>query len=103
MERIDKLKEFLKVTPTDSFLKHALALEYIKIEKYEEARTLFEEVLTNSPDYIGSYYHLAKLLEKLELPDLAIKWYEQGMEATKKAKDNHAYNELQAAYEDLDS
>jgi len=103
MERIDKLKEFLKVTPTDSFLKHALALEYIKIEKYEEARTLFEEVLTNSPDYIGSYYHLAKLLENLELPDLAIKWYEQGMEAAKKAKDNHAYNELQAAYEDLDS
>ena len=101
MERIDKLKEFLKVTPTDNFLRHALALEYIKIEKYEEARTLFEEVLTNSPDYIGSYYHLAKLLEKMEQPNLAIKWYEQGMEAAKKAKDNHAYNELQAAYEDL--
>jgi len=101
MERIDKLKAFLQATPKDNFLRHALALEYIKIEENQQARVLFEEILTESPDYIGSYYHLAKLLEKLEQTDLAIKWYEQGMEAAKKAKDNHAYNELQAAYEDL--
>ncbi len=101
MERIEKLKAFLQATPNDNFLRHALALEYIKIEENEQARVLFEAILTESPDYIGSYYHLAKLLEKLEQPDLAIKWYEQGMEAAKKAKDNHAYNELQAAYEDL--
>ena len=101
MERIDKLKAFLQATPKDNFLRHALALEYIKIEDNQQARVLFEDILTESPDYIGSYYHLAKLLEKLEQTDLAIKWYEQGMEAAKKAKDNHAYNELQAAYEDL--
>ncbi len=101
MERIDKLKAFLQATPKDNFLRHALALEYIKIEENLQARVLFEDILTESPDYIGSYYHLAKLLEKLEQTDLAIKWYEQGMQAAKKAKDNHAYNELQAAYEDL--
>ncbi len=101
MERIDKLKAFLQATPKDNFLRHALALEYIKIEENQQARVLFEDILTESPDYIGSYYHLAKLLEKLEQTDLAIKWYEQGMQAAKKAKDNHAYNELQAAYEDL--
>jgi Tfp pilus assembly protein PilF len=78
-----------------------LALEYIKIGEDLKARILFEEILFDSPDYVGSYYHLAKLLEKLEQTELAIKWYEQGMEAAKKAKDNHAYNELQAAYEDL--
>ena len=101
MERIDKLKAFLQATPKDNFLRHALALEYIKIEENLQARVLFEDILTESPDYIGSYYHLAKLLEKLEQTDLAIKWYEQGMQAAKKAKDNHAYNELQSAYEDL--
>jgi hypothetical protein len=31
----------------------------------------------------------------------AISWYEKGLEAAKKAKDGHAYNELLAAYEDL--
>ncbi len=101
MERIEKLKAYLKATPKDNFLRHALALEYIKIGEAPKARILFEEILFDSPDYVGSYYHLAKLLEKLEQPELAIKWYEKGMEVAKKAKDNHAYNELQAAYEDL--
>ncbi|MCX6337980.1 MAG: hypothetical protein NT153_11990 [Bacteroidetes bacterium] len=40
-------------------------------------------------------------MEKLEQTQLAIDWYEKGMTAAKLAKDQHAYNELQAAYEDL--
>ncbi len=101
MNRIDKLKEFLVATPADNFLRHALALEYIKVDEDVKARELFEAILTDSPGYVGSYYHLAKLLEKMEETPLAIEWYEKGMAEAKKAKDNHAYNELQAAYEDL--
>jgi len=101
MNRIEKIKEFLAATPADNFLRHALALEYLKIGDDKQARELFEAVLTSSPDYIGSYYHLAKLLEKMQENTLAIEWYEKGMAAAKQAGDNHAYNELQAAYEDL--
>ncbi|MBY0480312.1 MAG: hypothetical protein K2Q21_03065 [Chitinophagaceae bacterium] len=101
MDRIGKIKEFLLANPKDNFLRHALALEYIKTGEEQEARNLFESILTESPDYIGSYYHLAKLLEKMEQTELAIGWYEKGMVAAKTAKDQHAYNELQAAYEDL--
>ncbi len=101
MDRIEKILEFLKANPKDNFLRHALALEYIKLGDDLKARILFEEILTESPGYVGSYYHLAKLLEKLEQIDKAIEYYEKGMEAAKAAKDNHAYNELQAAYEDL--
>ena len=101
MDRIEKIKAFLKDNPTDNFLRHALALEYIKIGDDLTARNLFEAILTEDSNYIGSYYHLAKLLEKLEQTQLAIDWYEKGMAAAKLAKDQHAYNELQAAYEDL--
>lgn len=101
MDRIAKIKEFLVANPTDNFLRHALALEYIKTGEDVQARELFEAILGASPDYIGSYYHLAKLLEKLQETALAIQWYEKGMEEAKKAGDHHAYNELQAAYEDL--
>lgn len=100
-DRISKLREFLKDNPQDNFLRHALALEYIKQEQDQEASALFETILTQSPDYIGSYYHLAKLLEKMQEKQLAIEWYEKGMQAAKQAGDQHAYNELQAAYEDL--
>jgi Tfp pilus assembly protein PilF len=101
MNKIEKINEMLIKQPTDNFLRHALALEYIKIGEDKKARLLFEAILTQSPSYIGSYYHLAKLLEKVEETSLAIEWYEKGMEAAKQAKDNHSYNELQAAYEDL--
>jgi Tfp pilus assembly protein PilF len=101
MQRIESIKEFLKSNPSDNFLRHALALEYIKLGDEEEARKLFEAILNESPDYVGSYYHLAKLLERLKDIEAAIKWYEKGMEITKQLKDQHAYNELQMAYEDL--
>jgi Tfp pilus assembly protein PilF len=101
MERIEKLKEFLRASPTDSFLQHALALEYIKTGEDAAARLLFEEILIREPGYIGSYYHLARLLERAGEQELAISWYEKGMAAAKTAGEKHAYNELQTAYEEL--
>lgn len=101
MERIEKLKEFLRSDPRDLFVKHALALEYIKIGEEAAARSLFEEILEQDPAYTGSYYHLAKLLERTGETALAIRWYEKGMAVSKAAGEQRAYNELQAAYEDL--
>lgn len=101
MDKIARLQEFLNANPTDNFLQHALALEYIKMGSEEQARELFEAILTRDENYVGSYYHLAKLLERTGNNEAAITWYERGMVAAKTAGDNHAYNELQAAYEDL--
>ena len=101
MNRIERIQEMLQASPKDNFLRHALALEFIKEEANEEAKQLFINILTDSPDYIGSYYHLAKLLERNGETKAAIEWYEKGMKIAKEAKDNHAYNELQSAYEDL--
>ena len=101
MNRIDKIKEMQVNNPADSFLQHALALEYIKLGMEADARKLFETILEREPGYVGSYYHLAKLLERTGETDAAIKIYERGMEETKKIGDNHAYGELRSAYEEL--
>jgi len=101
MDRINKLREYLEASPTNNFLQHALALEYIKTGEDTEARKLFESILERDATYVGTYYHLAKLLERNGENELAIQWYEKGMAAAKEAGDRHSYNELQAAYEDL--
>jgi Tfp pilus assembly protein PilF len=101
MDRIDAIKEMLKQSPADSFLQHALALEYIKLGNDGDARKLFEAILEKEPGYVGSYYHLAKLLERSGETDNAIKIYERGMEETKRAGDNHTFGELKSAYEEL--
>jgi Tfp pilus assembly protein PilF len=101
MNRIERIQEMLHASPNDNFLCHALALEYIKAGNDVEAEKLFKAILTQSPDYVGSYYHLAKLLERNGNKQEAIIWYTQGMQTAKKLNDTHAYNELQTAYEDL--
>ena len=101
MDRINKLKDFLIKQPGDSFLQHALALEYIKLGDDAAAKGLFDSILDKEPGYVGSYYHLGKLLERTGQADAALKVYETGMAQAKAAKDMHAYSELQAAYDDL--
>ena len=101
MDRIEKLKEFLTQDPSDSFIQHALALEYIKAGDDIQAQKLFEEILHREPGYIGSYYHLGKLFERNGHIDEAIKWYEKGMEQAKQKGEDKAYGELRSAYEEL--
>lgn len=101
MDRIEKLKQFLLENPSDSFVQHALALEYIKIGDDGSARNLFEELLAANPAYVGSYYHLGKLLERNGDTESAVKIYERGMIEAKKAGEMHAFGELRGAYEEL--
>ena len=100
-DHIEKIHELLRKMPDDSFLKHALALEYIKAGNDAEARRLFEEILTGDENFVGSYYHLGRLLERNNENALAITWYEKGMQAAKKANEIRTYNELRTAYEEL--
>ncbi|HZX75148.1 MAG TPA: tetratricopeptide repeat protein, partial [Cyclobacteriaceae bacterium] len=59
--RIDQLQKFLEGAPNDSFVKFALALEYINQSDDETGLRFFKEILDHDPDYTGTYYHLGKL------------------------------------------
>jgi Tfp pilus assembly protein PilF len=101
MDRIERLKSFLVDSPDDSFVQHALALEYIKMGDDAAAKELFNNVLARDENYIGSYYHLAKLLERTGETNAALEVYQKGMRKAQEAGDRHAYSELQMAYDDL--
>lgn len=92
----------LEDNPNDSFLKHALALEHIKIGNDEIAKKLFDEILNTEPNYVGSYYHLAKLQERNNNIEDAIKTYKKGIEIAKQNNEKHLLNELINALEDLE-
>lgn len=95
------MKEFLEASPTDCFLQHALALEYIKLGDDEQAKALFEDIVKREPGYVGTYFHLAKLLERNDSAEEAINVYKKGMDEAKKAGDMHAYGELKGAFEEF--
>lgn len=99
--RVEKLKLMLKEQPTDSFLLFALGLEMNKVGESREAESLFRAIISNDPNYCGVYYHLGKLLEKDERIDEALLVYDQGLMICKKLNEQHNYNELKSAYENL--
>lgn len=101
MERVEKLKKFLQENPDDCFIRHALGLEYIKLGDDAEAREYFEGIIRLNPDYVGTYYHLAKLYERTNDPEKAKSTYEKGMEVARMKDEHHAYGELKSAFEEF--
>lgn len=101
MERMKKIEQMLKELPGDSFLRHALALEHIKIGEDSIARRLFEDLLSDDEQYVGSYYHLGGVYERMGLNEDAMATYEKGMKIANAAGDKHAFAELRSANDEL--
>jgi Tfp pilus assembly protein PilF len=99
--RITQLEEFLKSQPDDSFVLHALALEYIKLGDDTKAEAIFTTLLQKNEKYLGSYYHLAKVYERLHKKEHALQTYEKGLLLATEQKDMHSYQELNNAYMEL--
>lgn len=96
-ERIKQLINFIEEDPSDPFPKYALAIEYLQDNK-QQSKELFEELIKNHPDYIGTYYHAAALYAELGESDKAEATYEAGIEKAKALDERHALKELQSAY-----
>jgi|SRR5690606_33149290 len=98
-ERLEQLLNFLNEGSKDPFIRYAIATEYLKLQQYDLALKYYEDLVLNDPDYVGTYYHLGGLLEKLERKEEAIAIYEKGMATAKKVKNMHALSELQGVYQ----
>jgi Tfp pilus assembly protein PilF len=101
MNRIEILKGFLRDTPTDSFSRYALALEYKKLGQNDEAVREFETVKKNDPDYVATYFQLGQLYQKIGQKHEAEKTFRTGITVATKVGDDHTRSELESALEAL--
>lgn len=102
-KRLDQLMGFLESSPKEPFILFAIAKEYEGLDNKNAALEYYNKIVEYSPSYVGTYYHLGKLLEQLEQPEKALQIYQKGMEEAKKAGDNHSFSELAGAKMELDS
>lgn len=102
-DRVRKLKEFLAAEPDDSFSRFALALEHLKSGDTDTARTHFEFIRNNQPDYIGVYYHLGKLYEETGESLKALQTFTSGISIARDGNDHHAASELEQALHELET
>lgn len=96
-KRIELLLEMLDNTPDDTFLNYALALEYAKEERTQEAIKLLEKLIKRSKTYVPSYYQLGKLYEQTGNFENAIEIYKKGMAIAEEQKDFKTIGELEEA------
>lgn len=99
---IRKLQDYLEKDPGDIFTRFALALEYIKTGKKEEALHQFEDILQSDPEYIGTYYHLGKLYSCNGEKAKAVNTYQKGIEVAISSNEHHALVELRSALLELE-
>lgn len=95
--RLDQLLKFYNEDQSDPFILFALAKEYENLKETSKALEHFKLLEEQHPDYVGTYYHLAKLYEELDDVDAALSIYQKGIEIAESRKDHHALSELKNA------
>jgi Tfp pilus assembly protein PilF len=101
MDRIAFLLDFIAKNPMDLFSRHALAMEMIKLGNDLDAKLVLDQILLIDPNYVGSYYHLGKIEERLSKVNDALLTYEKGIQVASEIGDQHASRELKAALNQL--
>ena len=99
-ERLKELEKFLENDPDDPFLLFAIAIEWIA-ENSEKTRHYFDKLLRDHEDYVGTYYHAAKLYASSGNRELAEDIFRKGIIIAKKSGDHHALRELKSAYNEF--
>jgi len=99
--RIEFLEERLQADPNSTFVRYALAMEFVNAGRNEEAWTHFEHLLTHHPEYSAAYYHAGKLLVRTGRPEDARQVLAKGIDVAGKQGNLHARSELEAALEEL--
>lgn len=94
--RIQLLRQYIEDEPGDPFNVYALAMEFLDAEP-AQARTLFDQLLTEHPDYLATYYHAAALYSEINDRDRAVQLYEQGIDLARRQGNDKTLLELQRA------
>ncbi len=96
--RIKQLLELHEQDPEDDFVLFAIAQEYHKVDDLDKSVEMFEKLRLKNPQYIGLYYHLAAVYQKLEEPAKAENIYKIGIALAQELSEHHALAELKNAY-----
>lgn len=98
--RIEQLEQFVKEDPNDPFNLYALALEYIKTDRYK-ASVIFNNLIEQHAGYLPTYYHLGKLYEEQGQIEKAVGIFDQGIDQARKQNELKTLRELMGAKQEL--
>jgi tetratricopeptide (TPR) repeat protein len=99
--RLELLERLVASGQTDSFGRYALAMEYKKLGRSEEAVAVFTDLRDRDPDYLPTYQMAGQLLTELDRPEDARRWLEAGLALARRLGNDKTADELGQALEEL--
>lgn len=99
--RRQMLEEFAAAHPADAFARYGLAIECANQGDQQAAVANFEKLLADHPTYVTGYFQFGQLLARMSQTDKARATLTNGIEAARRAGDQHAADEMQAALTQL--
>jgi hypothetical protein len=100
-KRLALFDKLLAEGSVDPFHHYARAMELRSLGRKELALTAFSDLCTQFPDYVPSYLMAAQLAQELAQPALARTHASLGVEAARRAGNEHALSELTALLDGL--
>jgi tetratricopeptide (TPR) repeat protein len=100
--RLEQLLNYYGSNQANAFIIFAIAKEYEKRQDWEKALHYYLELRDKHSDYVGLYYHLAKLYEEFGHADKALNTYLDGIKVAEQQSDLHALSELKNAKMNLE-
>ena len=97
MSRVDQLTKMLAGDPDDPFLNFALAMEYVKLGRHEDALSQFTRVAELDRKYVPAYFQKANLLVSLDRKDEARRVFGDALAVAQETGDRHAASEIRDA------
>lgn len=101
-KRIDLISEMMNKNPEDSYLRYAIAVEYLNIGNTAQAEKEFATIVKTDKTYLASYYQLGRLLQGRGRVKKAISVYKAGLEVARKKNDQKTIGSLSEALMILD-
>lgn len=100
-KRIAFLEQLILDGKADSFARYALALEFKKEGRIDDALGAFETLRESDPEYLPQYLMAGQMLIDSSRPDEAKNWLIPGLKCARAQGNSQAAGELEAALADL--
>jgi predicted Zn-dependent protease len=81
---------------------YGLAMEYRKLQRWDDALRTFTTLRARKPDYIAMYLMCGQMLGEASRKEEARAWLETGLEAARAKGDSHAASEIESALSTLE-
>jgi predicted Zn-dependent protease len=100
-KRLAFLEQTTRAGSADSFAWYALALEYRKEQRPDDAVTAFESLRAKDPGYLPMYLMAGQTLAEANRADDASAWLRAGIELARERGDGKTLGELESALAEL--